>query len=193
MDGLLVVCEGLDKAGKTTVIKEAMRLFEQEGRPWIYNKGLLSPTIAGKLSSLWISQTTLIAEQVYLDRMIVRPALRKGISVMQDRWYYSVLSFHPVQPRFAQAIASHLSQPDIYVHFTVSLPKRLERLAREPSAHHDNLAAHPGLIAQRELRMLQYYRHYAGQKAIIDTTETTVEECGRKLHDIICRQHSHVC
>ena len=183
---LLVVCEGLDASGKTSVIKKALEL---SGNEFLYNKGLKTRTIAGRFSRLFPSTFSLLLEIMYNDYFSVRKNLKKGKVILQDRWFYSVLAHNPENKKdklLERLFVPYLSKPDIFVYFTVSDEKRTERLAaREDAKEHEFLTRNPEKIKEMEQRFFQKYLDFNGEKHIIDTTKLSVEECGKKLYDVI--------
>lgn len=187
--GLFVVCEGLDCSGKTTTIKYAIERLREEGIEVSYNKGLKTDNFFGRISSMFPSTLTLLIELLYVDYKIVRPMLERGETVVQDRWYYSVLSHNPknkVDSLLGKIFAPLLSKPDAYVHFTVSLEERVRRLKdKEKSKDHLILIETPRLIEEKERRYVNYYNGFSGKKEIVDTTRSSVEESGYKIEEVV--------
>jgi thymidylate kinase len=191
MKGYFVVCEGLDCAGKTTSITQALKCFEEKEQV-LYSKGLKTDTIAGRFSRLYPSTFSLLVELRYLDRNFVKPYLREGHIVIQDRWYYSVLSHNPENRKdsfLERLLVPSLSKPDLLVYFSVSLDERVERLKKkndnEDNGDHRILLENPAMIKQKEQRFLAYYNKFNGPKAILDTTGLTEEESGSRLYELI--------
>jgi thymidylate kinase len=182
-----IVCEGLDGAGKTTSIKTALTHFAK-GYPIIYSKGLKTATFAGKISKLFPSTLTLLIELLYLDGCFVRPNLKKGSNIIQDRWFYSILSHNPkkwTDRFFGRIVVPFLSKPDILIYFSVSQHERIARLKHIATKDHNALIRNPQLIKQKEDRFIKYYNAFQGPKAIIDTTNISEEESGRKVYKFI--------
>ena len=115
-----IVCEGLDGAGKTTGIKNALEYLPG----FIYSRGLKTDTPAGRISKAHPSTLTLLTELLYLDRTFVRPNLERGYNIVQDRWYFSPLSHNPENKRdrlLEKIFIPCLTKPDLLVYYTVSL------------------------------------------------------------------------
>jgi thymidylate kinase len=183
-----IVCEGLDRSGKTTSIKHALSYFENEGYHPIYSKGLKTDTPAGRLSKIVPCTLTLLIEQLYLDKTIIMPELKKGAIILQDRWFYSVLSYNPennTDKLLERIFVPYLSKPDLLVYFDVSLEQRIKRLENDRTEDHLALLENPQLIEQRKKLILEYYNSFPGNKAIIDTTTLSEEECGYNLYSLI--------
>ena len=180
--GYFIVCEGLDAAGKTTTIKHALEEFQNSSMK--YNKGLKSATILGKISSLIPSTVTLLMELIYQDLKIIRPALKQGQTIIQDRWYYSVLSYYSKKEEFLEKLfVPFLSKPDALIYFSVSLDERIKRLRMRDD--HKGILEYPEKIQARERRLLEFYTNFKGPKMIIDTTHRTEAESAHTLCALI--------
>ena len=191
--GLFIVCEGLDCAGKTTVIKQAMEYLKCDNFPVSYSKGLKSNTLAGKISNIIPSTASLLTELLYLDNTYVKPSLEKGNNIIQDRWYHSVLSHNPenIKDKLLEKIlVPHLSKPDILIYFSVSLDERIKRLKQKTKTKdHEILWKNPAIIKQKEERYTSYFNNFKGPKAVLDTTNASVEESGYRLYEIISQYY----
>jgi len=189
MGGQFVVCEGLDKSGKTTSMKYALEYLRNEDYPTIYNKGLKTNTLAGRFSKLFPSTSSLLLELGYLDITRIKPSLRKGEIILQDRWYYSVLShnsYNKIDNFLEKTFVPYLSKPDILIYFTVSDDERIKRLENSDNTiDHRILIENPEIIHRREKRYEEYYREFHGYKAILDTTYTPAEETGYEIYELI--------
>jgi len=179
MKGKLIVCEGLDAAGKTTIIEEALKRLDKY---YIYNKGLISNTIIGKLAPKIPSTFSFMAELAYNTNLIIKPKLRQGYNVLQDRYDLSVLSYIPsAEKSYNKSIAkffnNFLLKPDILAYFTVSEEERIKRLSAGPyNKYHEILINNPGLIRQREEKYCELYDSFNGKKFKIDTTNRSIDD-----------------
>lgn len=187
MKGCFIVCEGLDCSGKTTSIKRAI---ESLGGNAIYSKGLCSNTFAGKIASRFPSTFLFLAEQLYLTYFVIKPKLRKGNIVLQDRYTASVASYIPKAGKnynrlLIKLFGKLMLHPDILVYFTVSEKERIKRLMEKPSKHHTELIEKSGLIALRENAYAAHYNAFGRKKGIIDTTGKTAEESSMLLQKLI--------
>lgn len=182
--GLFIVCEGLDCAGKTTAIKEALNYLNN----FQYSKGLKTQTWIGKFSKLFPSTFSLLLELLYSDKTRIKQQL-KEINIIQDRWYYSVLSHNRenLKDKFLERIfVLLLRKPDILVYFSVSLEERLRRLKKaEQTKDHIYLIQNPQKIQEKEERFMRYFDEFNGKKYIVDTTNNSAEETGKKLAELI--------
>lgn len=187
--GFFIVCEGLDCAGKTTVIKQAIEYLKKDNFPVSYSKGLKSNTLAGKISNIFPTTASLLTELLYLDNAYVKPSLEKGDNIIQDRWYNSVLSHNPENIKdklLEKTLVPYLSKPDMLIYFSVSLDERIKRLKQKTRTRdHEILWRNPAIIRQKEERYISYYNNFNGSKAVLDTTNASVEESGYRLYEII--------
>jgi thymidylate kinase len=183
--GYFIVCEGLDAAGKTTTLGKI--LAQNPESDMKYNKGLKSSTIMGKISSRIPSTLTLLAELLYEDNTIIKKSLGHGQTILQDRWYYSVLSYNNKKEKLLEKLfVPRLTKPDALIYFSVSPEERIRRLKRrDDSASVKELQRYPEILQDRERRMIEYYNSFKGPKAIIDTTNSSEAESARILYSLI--------
>lgn len=188
--GIFIVSEGLDCSGKTTSIKAAIGII---GEKAAYSKGLCSGTFAGRMASRFPSTFLFLIEQIYLTYFVIKPKLRKGKIVLQDRYFISIASHLPSAAKLhnrllIKAAKPFLLAPDILVHFNVSEKERIKRLKQNPYRHHAELIEKPWLIALREEAYKRHYRGFNGRKAVIDTTNNSREESGEALSSLLKRK-----
>lgn len=181
--GKFIVCEGLDCGGKTTTIKKVIEICCNNA---FYSKGLCSDTPIGKFASRFPSTLLFLIELAYNTHFIIKPMLKNGKIVFQDRYIHSIESYAPsaarVYNRLLITIAKRfLLKPDALVHFTVSENERIKRLMAKPSAHHEALVRSKGLIDLRENYYLRLFSEFKGKRQIIDTTNCTIEDSCKKL------------
>jgi len=187
--GYFIVCEGLDCSGKTTSIENALEHFKKNEFSIEYNKGLKTKTLAGTFSRKFPSTLSLLTELLYNDVILVKSRLEKGINILQDRWYYSVLSYNPENRKdkhLEKVFVPLLSKPDVLIYFTVSLDERIRRLKKSiENKDHYTLLKNPEIIKQREERYLDYFNNFKGNKAIINTKNLSEKQSGVRLYDLI--------
>ncbi len=189
MRGLLVVCEGLDAAGKTTTIKKFME--NKKDNNFLYNKGLGSPTFIGKLAKKFPSTLMFLLDLIYIRYKIIQPALRKNKIILQDRYDFSILSYNikeekPLKKKIINFLRRFLLKPDALVYFQVSLEERIKRLKNgRPNKYHALLSKNPNLIKLRENKYLCLYHNFKGNKTKINTTGLRVENAAKLLEKFI--------
>lgn len=180
MKGLFIVCEGLDGAGKTTTIKEAMKKLDNR---LVYNKGLKSDTIMGKIAPKLPSTFTFLLELIHSTNKKIKPALTANRIILQDRYSLSVFSFVPHVNLFhnrllIKILQRFLLKPDLLVYFTVAKNERIKRLKVDNNnKYHSALVNKPSLIGLREKEYCRLYENFKGNKHKIDTT-------GRSENDV---------
>lgn len=187
MKGYFIVCEGMDRAGKTTSIKESIKYIEKDYQVE-YNKGLKTQTLFGKFSSRYPSTFSLILEQLYSTYFRIKPSLGKGKIVLQDRYFYTIFSHNPENKKdklLEKLFTPFFEKPDLMVYFKVSPEERMRRLKQEHAEEHAELIANPKIIEERDKRLLKYFERFEGKKVKIDTTGSLEKESGYKLYKII--------
>lgn len=168
--GRLLVFEGLDGSGKTTLIK---RLLEKNPE-YVYSKAVASDTIFGKFARRHPSVITFMIDIVLLNLFKINPLLNGGKTILQDRYDLSVISF-PGAERWYNQIAITLlkpliKKPDCVAYLTVSDEERIKRLRKDSeNPYHKYLIENPGAIQERERRYLELYDKFDGDKEIIST------------------------
>ncbi|MFQ6010324.1 MAG: hypothetical protein ACE5J7_04370 [Candidatus Aenigmatarchaeota archaeon] len=185
--GFFVVVEGMDASGKTTAIRNVLDELEDA----VYSKGLRSNTLFGKISSLHTSTFTLLAELAYNTKMVVKPELRKGRIVLQDRYYISVLSYDsciekPINKLYASMFMPFYKEPDLLVYFTVSAEERYKRLKNTlKNPEHAKLYRNNKLLSRTETYYRKFFNEFHGPKRTIDTTDLSERETARLFYTII--------
>lgn len=182
-NGLFIVCEGLDCSGKTTSIRKAIEIM---GENAVYSRGICSDTFAGRIASRFPSTFLFLVEQIYLTHFVIKPKLRKGKIVLQDRYFASVASHVPTAERdynrlLIRMLGRIMLKPDVLLYFTVSEKERIKRLIENPSKHHAELIEKPWLIALRENAYAAYYNAFGGKKETIDTTGLSIKESSKRI------------
>jgi len=190
-EGLFIVCEGLDGAGKTTTIKEFLKKQYGAADNYTYSKGLKSNTFMGRIAARKPSTFSFLLELAYVTQTIVKPNLRKNRTVMQDRYYLSVLSYNPDKIKWNDKLAYFLvkpliKKPDVVVYFKVDLEERIRRLKMgSENRYHSLLIKNPGLVYEREKSYLQLLDNLDCRKAIIDTSKMSIDSAVAALEAAI--------
>lgn len=178
--GLFIVCEGLDGAGKTTTIKEFLRRNDKNIN-YFYSKGLKSDTYMGRFAGKYPSTLTFFLELAYITNRIIKPKLKENKIVLQDRYNISLLSFVPAVDRWYNQLAAFLIQPylikpDLLIYFSVEKEERINRLKKTAdNKYHALLVKHPDMIGLRERKYFELYLKHGGKKAMIDTSNRSID------------------
>ena len=102
MKGKLIVLEGIDGAGKSTLAKNLYKSLLKEGRPSILTFEPTKGRYGAKLRESFLSKERLSPEKelelFVLDRKehlrdVVLPALKEGKIVICDRYYFSTIAY----------------------------------------------------------------------------------------------------
>lgn len=102
-DGVLVVIEGIDGAGKTSVSKEVVSRLTSLGFKAIYTYEPFTQFITDFINKHWdvidpIMLTLLMAaDRHYHISRAVLPYLKSGYIVVSDRYYYSSVAYQGAQ------------------------------------------------------------------------------------------------
>ncbi|MDP2926248.1 MAG: AAA family ATPase [Nanoarchaeota archaeon] len=179
--GLLVVCEGLDCSGKTTTIK---KLMKNNNGGFIYSKGIGSDSWIGRTSSNHPSTFSLFIELVYNTFARIRPGLRKGKIVLQDRYDISITSFVPLTDRwynqlFINLFKPFIEKPDAVIYFHLPLEERVKRLYEKGTPYEISLAKNPSQILAREREYEIWFNNFRGPKIRINTYQNDIEKTSR--------------
>ena len=183
-----VVVEGVDGAGKSALINCALEL--QPG--WMSSRGFMRET---RLDAMLHSHPH--SAVYYLDMAAktarqIRPALRDGKTVLQDRYVQTVDSYPPDCDRWynkavRQALGPLFLAPDVYVHVTACFDEIVRRLSENPDGYHASLVKQPSLIEERMQRYQSIFDRLRCPKYVIDTTGRAASDAGRELVDVVRR------
>jgi len=182
-----IVFEGLDGAGKTSVIKEILKTNKQ----FIYSKGIGSNTFIGRLARRFPSTFMFSLELIYISLKIRIVYFSKQVIVLQDRYDFSIKSYIPdsdwqYNKIFIRISDLFLIKPYLLVYLEVSLKQRVKRLENEgENKYHKILVNNPQIIIEREKKYLELYDYFNSRKIKIDTTNKTAEEVAGKLKHVI--------
>jgi len=177
MKGKLIVCEGLDCSGKTTTIKE---ILDEDSR-FIYSKGIGSDALIGKISRKFPSTFIFFTELIYSVFMHIKPNLKKGRILLQDRYDISITSYVPLVGRMynkfiIKIFKMFIVEPDAVIYFYLPLDERIKRLREKGAKYELMLADNPDLILIREEEYLKWYNKFKGSKIKINTQENNLQK-----------------
>lgn len=102
-EGILIVIEGIDGAGKTSVSKEVTQRLKDLGFKAVYTYEPYTQFIVDIVNEYWgeidpVVQTLLMAaDRYYHISKVILPYMKSGYVVISDRYYYSSLAYQGAQ------------------------------------------------------------------------------------------------
>ncbi|MEK6968903.1 MAG: hypothetical protein AABW48_00575 [Nanoarchaeota archaeon] len=193
VNGKLIVCEGLDCTGKTTTIK---KILEQKNEQFIYSKGIGSNMFIGKISRKFPSTFLFFIELIYGLTTTIKPSLKKGKIILQDRYTISITSYVPLTNKWhnqliIKTFKRFILKPDAIVYFYLPVKEHIKRLKQKGAKHELILANNPNLIIQRKKEYLKWYNCFQGPKIKINTLTNNEQETAKKLNSFIDNQSTY--
>lgn len=192
MSGKLVVLEGVNGAGKTSILEAAIPELECAG--FVYSKGFTNNTPWDSLINTHPHSLTYYVDLAYKTHRQIKPTLAKGKDVLQDRYVQTVDSFLPDSGWVHNQMIRRLFNPfflvpDLYVHVTASVDEVVSRLAGDAcDAYRLGLVQHPERIEQREVKYRELFDRLDCNKHVLDTTGRVAEDCAQELIHVIRRE-----
>ncbi len=138
--GLMIVIEGLDGAGKTTIAKWLVEYFKSNGYKALYtyepNESLFVDALKkhGDVRSAELDALAYAADRLVHVRKVILPAIEDGYIVVVDRYYYSSIAYQGAQGapiEWVMEVNKYAVKPDLAIYIDVDPETGLERLARE--------------------------------------------------------------
>jgi len=140
--GKLIVIEGIDGAGKTTVIRKLKKRLRSKGHKVVLSEWRESLTIGGYLKQLGEEGiklsphafSTLHAAD-FADRVMreITPALDRGDIVICDRYFYTEIvrdaGLH-MDSKWSEGLFPFAPKPDLIVYIDISLNTSLARVRK---------------------------------------------------------------
>ena len=184
VNGKLIVCEGLDCTGKTTTIK---KVLEPQNEQFIYSKGIGSDTFIGKVSRRFPSTFLFFMELIYHLATKIKPSLKKGKIILQDRYNISITSYVPLTNKWynqfiIKIFTRFILKPDAIVYFYLPIEEHIKRLKQKGAKHELILANNPSLIIQRKKEYSNWYHRFQGPKIKINTLKKDITQTAEKLN-----------
>jgi len=178
MKGKLIVCEGLDCSGKTTTINEILNNNE-DNKKYTYNKGIGSNTLIGRISRRFPSTLLFFIELIYFTFTKIKPNLKKGKIILQDRYDISIISYVPLTNKWynkfiVKIFKGFVIKPDAIVYLYLPLKEHIKRLKEKGAKYELILANNPNLITFRKKEYLKWYEEFNGPKIKINTKKNNI-------------------
>lgn len=174
MRGRLIVIEGLDGTGKSTL---ASRLALALGAAHRTTPGEQIRSVRGAFDAAFevcpVSRSLAYGASVVAEGRRAQALLRAGQDVVMDRYWLSTLAYAPPEARSALRAMGDLVVPaDLTLLLTLPEERRRARLlGRGALSDADALTLGPG----QGHWLLERYRSYAGQPAAGDLLELSAE------------------
>lgn len=187
MKGKIIVCEGLDCSGKTTLLREALSFI---GNNFVYVKCMGSDTWMGRIARSFPSTFTFSAEFIFITFFKLIPNLLLGKTILADRYDVSIFSYVPLTNRvYNRIILKLLSlfviKPSAIIYLYISWKKRLKRLLKKGTKYELLLAKNSHLIQLREKIYLDWFNKFEGNKMKIDTGKNNLKNTLNKFFDFV--------
>ncbi len=140
--GILIVIEGLDGAGKTTIAKWLVDLFNNAGYNALYTYEPTDSLFVKALKSYNDFRSAELDALVYAaDRLVhlrskVLPALEEGTIVVMDRYYFSSVAYQGAQGapiEWVFELNKYARKPDLAIYIDVKPEVGLMRLSKKES------------------------------------------------------------
>lgn len=143
--GLLLVVEGVDGAGKSSVLKALGAYCEREGLDWLASREPTDGPTGKRIRASAQSGRLSLAEELDLflqDRRehvseLIRPALERGAVVLLDRYYFSNAAYQGARGASPEEILAtnerFAPQPDLVLLLDCSPEVSLERIRKRGS------------------------------------------------------------
>lgn len=185
MRGKLIVIEGIDGSGKSTIIAEAVK----QSSKWHHKRGFTHNSPWDSFIHAHPQSILYYLDMAWKTQRILLPLLKRGEIVLQDRYVQTIDSYLPDATYGHNAIMRRILEPsfirpDAYVFCDVPASTAIRRLKGKPEEYHDRIAAHPELLEQRREEYQKIYNAIQCKKTVLDTTRP-LQHSVRKLTDIV--------
>ncbi len=133
---LLIVIEGIDGAGKTTIAKSLAEKLNSHGIRSVYTYEPFNDLIVNILNRLGrrlgpvFEALMMAADRYYHVEEIIKPALRDGLTVISDRYVYSSIAYQGAQGvpiSWIKTINEFAPRPDLAIYLDVPVELGIKR------------------------------------------------------------------
>jgi len=139
VEGVLIVIEGIDGAGKTTVAREITRMLVSRGYRAIYTYEPYESPFAEALVRVkeksidnpLIDALAMACDRAYHVEVVVKPAMERGEVVVMDRYYYSTIAYQGamgVDTEWLRIINNAFPKPDLAIYLDIEPEEGLKRI-----------------------------------------------------------------
>lgn len=140
--GYLIVFEGIDGSGKTTVAKEVLKKLSDAGyrtyytyEPWESPFAKLLQSFKGNVNPL-IEALLMAADRYFHIENDIKPKLKEGYIILLDRYYYSSIAYQGargVNIEWIKELNKYVIKPNIILYLDVSPETALKRVGKKTS------------------------------------------------------------
>jgi len=178
------VFEGIDCSGKTTAINRVIKKLGKED--YAYVKGIGSNSLLGKIAKKVHSTSIFCLELIFNYLLRVRPIIKKGKCVLQDRNIISITSYLSKNKRYKKRYILRLAKkltlnPDAIIYLHLPLYERINRLKNKGGYYESFLSKNPRIISEREVEYNKWYLGFNGPKIEIDTEKNNISQTVDKI------------
>ena len=165
MRGRFIVVEGIDGSGKSTVAARVAEELARRGRKVLRTREPGGTPLGEKIRTLLLDANNAemvpftelflyMASRAQLVDQVIRPALKEGVDVLCDRYYYSTAAYQgaagkvgiPVVLKLAEEVAK-FQRPDLVLLFDVP-----PRVARQRAGDRNDRVESKGEAYQERVR-----------------------------------------
>jgi dTMP kinase len=151
-NGLLIVVEGIDGTGKTTMAERLTAYLNERGRPAVRLKEPTDGPYGRRIRALAKSGRHTVSPEEELELFIqdriencrdnIRPALERGETVVLDRYYFSSAAYQGALGLDPETILKRNEEiaaiPDLVLLLDIPVKKGLERISTMRKSSHDH-------------------------------------------------------
>src|SRR3989344_2026295 len=192
MGGKFIVVEGIDGAGKSTLIQTVLSLVD-DARVF-HSRGFTHDSIWDRVIHSNPRSGLYYLDLAVKTARVIKPRLARGEIVLQDRYIQTVDTFSPdgnwKHNKVIRKILNPLFlKPDLYIQVTASLDEVTQRLSQTDSQeYHAFLLQHPEKMKQREESYNKIMTQMNSPKYVINTTGRTREDSALECIDLVRRE-----
>jgi len=196
--GYLVVIEGIDGSGKTTVAKHIVNMLKEGGINAIYTYEPYNEVFIHVLNSLGkrmdasFEALILAADRYYHLKEVIEPVLNKGFIVVTDRYYYSSIAYQGARGAdisWIKEINKFALKPDVGIYLDIEPELGLKRKAGKPSRI-EYLQEDLGIL--RKARQIYLDIVKSGELFYIDAS-LNINEVLKSCIEILCDRLNILC
>lgn len=195
-DSRMILIEGLDLAGKSTLCQSLATRLEKSGYVvTIAKNNLLGENVVGKLGKEYAATAhaakletgaLFLASHFYDTTLFKRPI--KGHMHVQDSSWLRTISYHtmqrtPIIPSLADALFEAHPIFGTVIYLTASMEVRRQRIMTRESTNPgmntpgDFLSfVNPDFVAEHDRKLIEITRNFYPWVKVIDTTDSTPED-----------------